>query len=218
MSLKVHRYGRIGYLLHIPAAAEDDTRRRHPIIFYLHGMGERGDDPNLLKNYGLTKVIADQDDFPYIVIAPQCPDEHYWTYDPELLIALLDHIIMHQFGDERRIYLTGASMGGYGAWELGSMYPHRFAAVVPVCGVALADPSLVCTLQHTPVLAVHGKDDLTVPPEQTEIMINALRDCGAEPEVTYVEGAGHELGTTAYQEESLYRWLQKHSRATQKQK
>jgi predicted peptidase len=218
MSLKVHRYGRIGYLLHIPAAEADDTRRKHPVILFLHGMGERGDDPNLLKNYGLPKVIDDQPDFPFIVIAPQCPADHTWIYDAELLMALLDHIIMHQFADERRVYLTGASMGGYGAWELGSQYPHRFAAVVPVCGVALSDPSAVCALKDMPVWALHGTDDPLVPMAQTQTMINALRDCGGDPLVTYVEGAGHEVGTTAYQDAKLFDWLRKQTLATEKQK
>jgi predicted peptidase len=211
MSLTVHRYGRLSYLLHVPVADKDDTRRKHPLILFLHGAGERGSDPMLLKKYGLTSVIDEQQDFPYMVLAPQCPEDGWWSYDAELLISLLDHVIAHQFADERRIYLTGASMGGYGAWELGSLYPQRFAAVVPVCGVALSEPSLVCGLRDVPVWALHGTADTTVPADQTELMVKTLTKCGGSPEVSYIEDSGHELGTEAYRDAAIFTWMMRYT-------
>lgn len=203
---------RIGYLLHQPASSPDDTRRKHPIILFLHGAGERGSDPTLLKAYGLTNVLEKRPDFPFLVVAPQCPSDQWWPHHPELLIALLNHVITHYLADESRVYLTGASMGGYGAWSLGSQYPDRFAAVVPVCGLALNPPDPVCALKDVPVWAFHGLKDVIVPAYHTDIMVQALRDCGGNPQTTYVDGAGHELGTTAYEDATLYAWLLRHKR------
>lgn len=216
MNQKIHYYlyagRRIGYLLHLPPSSPDETRRKLPVILYLHGAGERGDDPRLLTNYGLTKVLEETSDLHYIVISPQCPEDQWWVADPPAILSLLDHVILHHFGDDSRVYLTGASMGGYGAWMLGALHPERFAAVVPVCAVALQEPGDVCGLRDTPVWALHGTDDDIVPVGQTELMVSVLQACGGTPEVTYVEGARHELGTTAYRDPALYTWLRRHSR------
>jgi predicted peptidase len=208
----LHGSTRVGYLLHVPSSNPDETRRRMPVILFLHGAGERGDDPTRLTLYGLTKVLETNTTLPFIVVSPQCPEDQWWVADPPTTMGLLDHVIAHHFGDDRRVYLTGASMGGYGAWMLGALHSERFAAVVPVCGVALVNPSDVCDLKNTPVWALHGTGDDTVPHEQTERMVEVLRTCGGEPQVTYVEGAGHELGTTAYEDPALFAWLLQHTK------
>jgi predicted peptidase len=216
MNQKVQYYlnagERIGYLLHVPESSPDETRRKLPVILFLHGAGERGDDPTRLTRYGLTKVLESNSDLPFIVVSPQCPTDQWWVPNPSAIIGLLDHVMMHHFGDERRVYLTGASMGGYGAWMLGALYPQRFAAVIPVCPVALQQPGDVCGLRDTPVWVLHGTADDIVPHTQAEVMVDVLRACGGDPRVTYVEGAGHELGTTAYQNPELFAWLLQHSR------
>ena len=204
---------RISFLLHVPGDGGEDTRRKYPLILFLHGAGERGSDPHLIKNYGLPKLLDDDPFFPFIVVSPQCPTDKWWGYDNPLLMALFEHVITHYLADDRRVYLTGASMGGYGTWSLASEYPGRFAAVVPVCGVALQPPSQVCTLKETPIWAFHGMADTVVPPEQTTLMIDALRACGGDPKVTYVEGAGHDLGTTAYSDPALFTWMRQQTLA-----
>jgi predicted peptidase len=201
---------RIACLLHQPGTGTDDTRRRYPLILYLHGAGERGSDPLTLKAYGLTKLLDDKPNFPFIVVSPQCPPDSWWPHSDRLLLALLDHVITHYLADSDRVYLMGSSMGGYGAWELGSMYPDRFAAVVPVCGLSLDPPAQVCSLKDTPVWAFHGLKDVIVPPFHTDIMIHTLQACGGSPKATYVDDAGHELGTTAYQNQELYTWMMEH--------
>jgi predicted peptidase len=212
MSQTAQRYKSLQYLLHTPSGAgAEDTRRKHPVILFLHGAGERGNDPGILKGYCLPKVVEEQPDFPFIVISPQCPTGQWWVYDPPLLMSLLDYVVRHYFGDDRRIYLTGASMGGYGAWMLGTLYPQHFAAIVPVSAPALEKTADVCALRNTPIWAWHGSADMTVPPEQTESMIEALRACGGTPEVTYVAGADHELTTAVYEQTELYSWLRMHT-------
>jgi len=213
MSLTQHQYAfggaRIGYLLFTPGSS-DDTRRKQPLILFLHGSGERGSDPEILKQVGLPKIVAaDPDNFPFMMLAPQCPEGEWWVYDDQLLLALLDHVILHYLADDRRIYLTGCSMGGYGAWMLGAAHPGRFAAVAPISAPALHKPQDVCALKHTPVWALHGLADNVVPAQQTEVMIEALRACGGKPEATYVEGAGHELTTSAYQDAKLFAWMRR---------
>jgi len=212
MSLTNHQYAyggaRIGYLLFNPGNS-DDTRRKQPLVLFLHGAGERGSDQKLLKQAGLPRIIVNQPDFPFMMLAPQCPDGEWWVYDERLLLALLDHVILHYLADDRRIYLTGCSMGGYGAWMLGAAHPQRFAAVVPVSAPALHRVENVCALKNTPVWAFHGTEDHIVPPDQTKLMIQALRICGGKPEATYVEGAGHDLTTSAYEDPKLFAWLRK---------
>ncbi len=209
----LHGGERIGYLLHVPQSSPDETRRKLPVILFLHGAGERGNDPTRLTLYGLTKVLEQTGTpRPFIVVSPQCPEDQWWVADPPSIMGLLDHVIAHHFGDDGRVYLTGASMGGYGAWMLGALHPERFAAVVPVCGVALQDAAQVCGLRDTPVWALHGTADDIVPAAQTELMVDTLRACGGNPQVTYIEGAAHELGTTAYQDPALFTWLLQHRR------
>ncbi|MCL4247766.1 MAG: alpha/beta fold hydrolase [Anaerolineae bacterium] len=212
MSLNSHQYAyggaRIGYLLYSPGNG-DDTRRKQPLILFLHGASDRGSDPELLKQHGLPKIVMNNPDFPFMMLAPQCPEGEWWIHDERLVLALLDHVIMHYLADEKRIYLTGCSMGGYGAWMLAAAHPERFAAVVPVSAPALHQPEQVCSLKNTPIWAFHGSADTVVPAEQTIIMIQTLRACGGTPEASYVSGAGHELTTTVYEDPKLFAWLRK---------
>src|SRR4030066_1336392 len=120
------------YLLFLPEGYEN-KQQRWPMILFLHGAGERGNDLNLVKKHGLPKIIEQQKDFPFIVVSPQCPQGQWWTEKVEVLINLLDEIVNRYNVDTERIYLTGLSMGGYGTWTLAAAYPERFAAIAPIC-------------------------------------------------------------------------------------
>lgn len=161
------------YLLFLPAAYAVHPQR-WPLMLFLHGAGERGDDLQLVKRHGVAKIVEEQPAFPLLVVSPQCPPTEAWA--PEPLLALLDDIEQHYDVDPERLYVTGLSMGGFGTWAVAIAAPDRFAAVAPICG---GDPSRVGVLRHLPVWAFHGARDPIVPLQRTVEMVEALRQCGA---------------------------------------
>lgn len=121
------------YLKYLPK--DYDETKEYPLVFFLHGAGERGDDLDSIATKGYMHYVKDNSrDYPFIIIAPQCPDERYWGCYTESLLAFLDWICEEFFVDKSRIYPTGLSMGGTGTWMLAMASPERFAAIAPVCG------------------------------------------------------------------------------------
>lgn len=196
------------YLLHLPpgyAAA----RNRWPLILFLHGAGERGTDLEFVKRHGVAKLVEAQPDFPFIVVSPQCPADGWWS--SELLAALLDEVERKYRVDKKRIYLTGLSMGGFGTWDLAMAQPHRFAALVPICG--RGNPLRVHRIKHLPIWVFHGAKDRVVPLANSVDLVRALRKCGAKPKFTIYPDAAHDSWTRTYENPRLYRWLLETSRA-----
>src|SRR6185295_1019208 len=115
------------YLLFLPKGYDANAAKRWPLIFFLHGAGERGTNIWKVAVHGPPKIVKDKPDFPFIVVSPQCPAGQRW--DNETLLALLDDVTKNYRVDKGRVYLTGLSMGGFGTWSLGLAYPERFAAM-----------------------------------------------------------------------------------------
>jgi len=202
---------RLGYLLYLPKGYEPNTKEKYPLILFLHGMGERGDDLNLIKKHGIPKIVEQKDDFPFIALSPQCPGNSFWTVELEALNALLDDVVTKYAVDVDRIYLTGLSMGGYGAWALAMEYPKRFAAIVPICGGG--DTKNVSAIKDIPVWVFHGAKDSVVKLEESEKMVNALKECGGNIQFTVYPEADHDSWTVTYDNPELYKWLLKQSRS-----
>ncbi len=207
-SRRITRIVSLDYLLHLPP---DYARKgRFPLILFLHGSGERGSNLAQVKKHGIPKVIEHWPDFPFIVVSPQCPEHSTWLMQADALLLLLDHVMKRYAVDPSRVYLTGLSMGGYGAWYLGSEHPERFAAVAPVCGgfnPLLGYPERVCGLRYTPVWAFHGAKDRIVPPSESRILVRKLRRCGGNVRLTIYPGLGHDCWTQTYANPKLYAWL-----------
>jgi len=127
----------MGYLLYLPQ--EYATKESWPLVLFLHGSGERGDDLELVKKHGPPKLIGDGKAFPFIVVSPQCPNDQSW--EPIQLTALLDEVTKTQKVDQDRIYVTGLSMGGFATWEwqhsrhIGLLRSPRSAAAVSHTGL-----------------------------------------------------------------------------------
>ena len=119
------------YLLYLPNHY-GTADKKWPLVLFLHGAGERGDNLARVKVHGPPMLIEKGHSFPFILVSPQCPKDVWW--DAEGLNALLDEIVAKYAVDENRIYVTGLSMGGYGTWDLAIRYPNRFAAIAPICG------------------------------------------------------------------------------------
>jgi predicted peptidase len=195
------------YLLHVPAGYAR-SRTRWPLLLFLHGAGERGNDLALVKKHGPPKFVDDDPDFPFLMVSPQCPADQWW--DVEVLAALLDSVTKRYRVDPKRLYVTGLSMGGYGTWALALHQPKRFAAIAPVCGGG--NRLLAKRIAHLPVWAFHGAEDDVVPLDQSEKMIQALRAAGSAPKFTVYPDAGHDSWTETYANRELYEWLLRQTR------
>ena len=186
------------HLLYNPDAIENV-----PLVLFLHGSGERGNDLERVATVGLPHLLANLP--PAFVAAPQCPESARWTDHLEGLEALLDDLLARYPVDPKRAYLTGLSLGGEGAWFWAARNPERFAGVVPICG--RTDPEHAERLKSVPIWAFHGAEDGVVPPGESEKMVEALRAAGGHVKLTVLGGVGHDSWTPAYRDPELYRWL-----------
>ena len=197
---------RCNYLLYLPEG--DAAGRGWPLVLFLHGAGERGDDLELVKVHGIPKLVAQGRDFPFIALSPQCPADVWW--DVDVLDALLDETIGQLAVDEARVYCTGLSMGGFGTWQLAIERPGRFAAIAPVCGGGR--PLHAPRIRHVAAWVFHGAKDPVVPLEKSQEMVDALRAAGGEVRFTVYPEAEHDSWTETYDNPELYQWLLAHMR------
>ncbi|CCG98939.1 phospholipase/carboxylesterase [Fibrella aestuarina BUZ 2] len=197
---------RYDYMLYLPKeyAANKAT---YPLLIYLHGGSQRGHDLNQLKGYGPPKEVAGGRAFPFIIAAPQCPDGKYWSTE-NWFDTLYTELTTRYRIDPRRIYLTGISMGGYGAWQTAVAYPDRFAAIVPLCG-GCDDSTQICRIRNVPVWAFHGAADDVIPISETERLARRLKACKGKVTFTRLAGQGHSI-EYLYEGKTLYNWLLKH--------
>ena len=205
------------FLLYLPEGYRDKLDIKWPLLIFLHGAGERGDDLNKVKVHGPPKLIEKGKKFPFVVISPQCPKGKKW--DDEVLSELLDYACKKYRVDTSRLYLTGLSMGGYGSWSLGMALCDRFAAIAPICGggsfidVYNASGAKGKALRSLGVWAFHGAKDTVVPVGESKKMVDALRKFGhPAPKLTIYPNARHDSWTTTYDNAELYRWLLEHQR------
>lgn len=200
---------RLKYLLALPEGYGDESKaERWPLLVFLHGAGESGDDLEKVKAHGPPKLIAAGDRaFPCIVVSPQSPGR---GWNPDVLAALVDEICREYRVDEDRIWLTGLSMGGFGTWALAASKPDRFAALVPICGGA--NPSQADKLLGIPIWAFHGAKDFVVPLASSQAIVDAIREKGGDPKFTVYPEAGHDSWTETYADPALWDWLFAQSR------
>ena len=195
------------YLLYLPEGYDPDRERRWPLMVFLHGAGERGDDLELVKIHGPPKLIDAGKKLPFIVVSPQLELGEWWS--PDLVAWLLKEMVRTLRVDPDRVYLTGLSMGGYGTWETAAKYPELFAAIAPICG--RGDPSTAWKLRHIPTWLFHGAKDPVVPVKHSNDMNKALKQYG-NVRYTIYPNAEHDSWTETYSNEELYRWFLSHVR------
>lgn len=191
------------YLLYLPKDYKETGYKRWPLVLFLHGAGERGNDLEAVKKNGLPKLVEEGQDFPFIIASPQCPSGRWWSTDD--LNLLLNDLIERYEVDIDRIYATGLSMGGFGTWEMAIRFPDRFAAIAPICGGG--DPKQTYRLKDIPTWAFHGAKDVVVFPYQTERMVEALRSYEGNVQYTLYPEADHDSWTATYENQALYDWL-----------
>ncbi len=200
----------LNYLLYLPEGYGANDGEKWPFVLFLHGRGESGDDLELVKKHGVAKIVEKRDDFPFIVVSPQCPNEAWWPDIADSLDALLDDVLPRNAVDLQRVYLTGLSMGGYGAWRLAALRPERFAAIAPICGGG--DPYWALRLKDIPAWVFHGADDEVVPMSESERMVRALKAVDGDVRFTVYPGVKHDSWTQTYHNPELYKWFLEHKR------
>lgn len=192
------------YLLFLPKGYDAaDKTKQWPLMLFLHGSGERGDNLERVKMHGPPKIVEAKPDFEFIVVSPQCPKDSRWQADE--LLQLIDHVSKAQAVDPNRLYVTGLSMGGSGTWQLAAAQPQRFAAIAPICG--RADLDSAPKIKHLPIWVFHGAKDSAASVEHNKAIVAALQAAGGEPKFTLYPDAGHDSWTETYNNPEFYEWL-----------
>jgi predicted peptidase len=220
----------VGYQYQVFVPASRFRKEKAPVVLFLHGSGERGNDGEKQTQAGLGPYLrAHADSFPAIVVFPQSPEDRSWDGDvAQMALATLEAASAEFGGDPQRAYATGMSRGGYGTWELALQQPQRFAALVPICGGITApgtrpdlntlmvagtagreDPFAAAAqrLRGIPTWIFHGGKDDVVPPAQSRRMYAALKAEGADVQYTEFPDASHNSWDATYESEAMWRWL-----------
>jgi predicted peptidase len=208
------------YQVYLPL--DYSSARQWPVVLFLHGAGERGDNGLRPTLSGLAHAIRQNRELvPALVVFPQVthPDSFWAGADAEMALAALDATITEFGGDPERAYLTGLSMGGFGTWRIAAEHPNRFAAIVPIASGLLdpgpvgslplpADPydELAKRVRHLPIWVFHGERDTLSVQEEREY-VAALKRVGAGIRYTEYPGVGHDAWTQAYADPKLWEWL-----------
>lgn len=203
------RFYNFGYVKYLPK--DYDENKKYPLVFFLHGAGERGDDLDVASRHGFMKHVREEGkEYPFILVAPQCPHDKYWGCYTESLLAFLEDICDTLPVDKKRIYLTGLSMGGTGTWMLSMACPEKFAAIAPVCGSGICWNGYI--LADMPIYMYHGDCDDIVPIQESISMLNSINKCGGNAQLEICYGVGHESWDIAYAGDSLVDWLLSHKK------
>ncbi len=194
------------YAVYVPA--DYSPQRRWPVVVFLNGAGERGVDGVRQTEVGLGPVIrAHPERFPCLVVMPQCRPDVTWRDQSmtALAMACLSATEADYAVDPDRVTLTGLSLGGFGTWWMGAMYPDRFCALAPVCGGG--DPDNADKLARTPIWCYHGEADPVVPVERSREMVEAVRAAGGDVRYTELPGVGHNSWDDAYGNPEYVAWM-----------
>ena len=196
----------LNYLLYLPSDYSD-SKKAYPLVLFLHGAGERGEDINLVEIHGIPKLINMGKELPFITIAPQCPFDRWWSDSifVKALISLIEKTKAQYNVDDSRIYATGLSMGGYGTLAIAIERPDLFSGIIPICGGG--DLKKIGRLKDMPVWFFHGDADTVVPVENSTKIYDILKPINDNVKITIYEDVGHDSWTQTYDNNDIYEWL-----------
>ncbi|HAA59791.1 MAG TPA: phospholipase [Planctomycetaceae bacterium] len=189
------------YLIFLPRTYKA-SGRPSPLLLFLHGSGERGDDLELVKKHGPPKLVTKRPDFPFVTVSPQVRRGE--RFSAAALLELINHLQANYNVDRKRTSVTGLSMGGAGTWAVANAAPDRFAAIVPICGTAKIDSKKFLQL---PTWATVGGKDRASLVEELQKTVAGLRDRGAPIRFTLYPQLGHNCWDATYGNPKLYEWI-----------
>ena len=214
MTYEERKYKNVEYLLRFPNGFCAD--QKYPLIFFIHGAGGRGGTLEAMKGHPEMTYSEKMEGFPFVSVAPLCPCATATWFDYfETLKELVKSVIAMDFVDRERVYVMGASMGGYTTWELAMSMPELFAAIVPICGGGMYWNAK--RLVNVPVWAFHGKLDPTVLVEESEKMVNAVNKKGGNAKLTIYPENAHNAWDDTYSNPEVYRWMLTHKNSNAKE-
>lgn len=201
MEKKIMKRDTLEYVIRYPENFK--VEEKYPLVIYVHGAGGRGSDINLIYGHGF---FLDTEDIltNAVSIAPQCYANSWF----DIFEKLQDFVVYCRglkFVDESRVYLIGASMGGYTTWQLAMSRPELFSAIVPICGGGMYWNG--ARLKDMPVWAFHGERDKTVLPEESRKMVDKINAAGGNARLTIYPDADHNAWTPTFQSRELWSWL-----------
>lgn len=206
-----------------------DSSKQYPLILFLHGAGERGNDNKRQMHLGshIFRDKENQKNYPAIVIFPQCPKEVMWTNrrkfkkpdrmvfefpvsDPaprpsQLVNSLVEQLVADKKVNADKMYVMGISMGGIGSLEYLYRWPDKYAAAYIVCGGHNAD--LARYYSHIPIWFVHGEKDPVVPIEYSRSVYEEHYKLNQNTRFKVYPGLDHSIWTPAFKEKELLPWL-----------
>lgn len=213
--------GSLPYRIYVPESASADDVV--PLILFLHGAGQRGSDNEAQLKHGVSEILeySNSRNKPAVILAPQCPKGKQWVDTPwgdpdhtmnkepsesmDLVLALLDTIVEERWIDRKRIYVTGLSMGGFGAWDVIQRRPKFFAAAMPICGGGDVDQAK--RLIKMPLWVFHGDSDTVVLTSRSRNMVAAIKAKGGNPIYTEYPETKHNSWTPTYTDTKVFDWL-----------
>jgi len=212
LSFKTSDGAEVEYLLYVPKNYDATAETKVPMMLFLHGRGESNGPLSLVAKWGPPKMAEAGQDMPFLIVSPQCPKDDRWSSEVQLtrLSELIDEITSNYAVNEKKLYLTGLSMGGYGSWYLSAKHPGKFAAVAPICGGG--ELEFAEKIKDIPIWAWHGDEDRAVPFDKSVEMVEAIKKAGGtSTKFTTLEGIGHNCWSAAYATPQLYQWMLKQS-------
>jgi poly(3-hydroxybutyrate) depolymerase len=205
------QYGQ-GYMLYLPEGYEENPAKTWPLIFFLHGVGDRGDNINLLAKASPFMMIREKGPLPFIIVAPLLNTSHN-LFPPEYLSGVLAEAQAAYRVDPKRIYATGLSLGGIDIYRFAIQHPDTFAAIAPLSAYADSKTlSKIGRIKDLPVWAIHGADDTIIPLAIDQKTVDALKAAGGNVKFTVLAGHDHDTWDDTYSDPAFYDWLLQHQR------
>lgn len=205
MKIEEKSCNQLRYIIRYPEDYEEG--KKYPVLFLLHGAGGRGNDMEVLKENPFFLITNEKKSFPFISVAPLCSAETWFDLFVDLKQLVVD-ISNADFTDNKKMYAMGASMGGYGVWQLAMSMPEYFAAIVPICGGGMYWDA--GRLKNVPVWAFHGALDDTVFVEESIKMVRAVNNCGGNARLTIYPESNHNAWSETYANDEVFNWLLAH--------
>ncbi len=210
-----------------------DESQPYPVVLFLHGRGESGKDNRAQLVHG-AKLFRDSiEQYPAIVIFPQCPYDDYWArldqdaytqknrqfiFDQEaepgvsmrLVMSLMDSLKQLPYIDQSRLYVAGLSMGGMGTWDILWRQRDTYAAAISICGAGPRQLSEIYA--ETPVWLFHGAKDDVVSPKYSIGLTRGIQQKGGKAKLTLYPDANHNSWDPAFSDPRFLSWLFSHSK------
>lgn len=198
---EILKFEEIDYVIRYPENFSKE--KKYPLVIYLHGAGGRGRDINITFNHSFFSLSE-----PFckeaVTVVPQCY-ANTWFDIFEQLQRFIKGMIDAEYVNKMRVYIIGASMGGYTTWQMAMSHPEWFAAAVPICGGGMYWNAE--RLKHMGIWAFHGSDDPTVFCEESKKMVQKINQKGGNARLTIYEGVKHDAWTPTFKDPEMWKWM-----------